>query len=558
MSTSIRVRHLPDYTRLAKLLFANRAVMSDAASGGAPLRGEQERAQLLVDGEQLARSLEEMGPTFVKLGQLLSSRVDLLPPEYLSALSSLQDHASPIGVEVVRAVIEEELGTKVSRAFADFDERPLGAASLAQVHRGALRDGRQVALKVQRPGVRQQVADDLEVIGELATTFDDHVGVAQRAGLALMVEEFARSVRAELDYTADAANLRMLARMLEGYPRLHVPAPVDDLTTSRLLTMELVEGRSLAAMGPLGLLEVDGAPLADQLFKAFLDQVLIHGVLHADPHPGNILVTTEGDLALIDVGMTAWITQELQEVLLRLLLALGTTNPAEAASALERCGEPLDGFDRDLLGRRVAGFVLQMSGARLSELQTGRQLGELARLAVSSRLRPAPQLTMVAKALVNLDGVARRLAPSYEPARAIREHASALMRHSMERSVAPSSLIGAMLDAKEFAEHLPRRMNNLLDALAEGRLHLRVEGFDESALMRSIQKLANRAAAGLAVAAFVLAAAIFSISASGPRWLGESAFSIVLLALAFLLGLAIVWSTLRSDLPQRRARRRST
>ncbi len=289
-----------------------------------------------------------------------------------------------------------------------------------------------------------------------------------------------------------------------------------------------------------------------------MDQVLIHGVLHADPHPGNILVTTEGDLALIDVGMTAWITQELQEALLRLLLALGTTNPAEAASALERCGEPLDGFDRDLLGRRVAGFVLQMSGARLSELQTGRQLGELARLAVSSRLRPAPQLTMVAKALVNLDGVARRLAPSYEPARAIREHASVLMRHSMERSVTPSSLIGAMLDAKEFAEHLPRRMNNLLDALAEGRLHLRVEGFDESALMRSIQKLANRAAAGLAVAAFVLAAAIFSISASGPRWLGESAFSIVLLALAFLLGLAIVWSTLRSDLPQRRARRRST
>ncbi|MDA8297347.1 MAG: AarF/UbiB family protein [Actinomycetota bacterium] len=558
MSASIRVRHLPEYARLAKLLFVNRAVISQAASGDTPLRGEQERAQRRAEGEHLVRSLEEMGPTYIKLGQLLSSRVDLFPPEYLSALSSLQDHATPIGVEVVRSVIEEELGTKVSRLFTDFDERPLGAASLAQVHRAVLRDGRQVALKVQRPGVRQQVADDLEVIGELATAFDEHVGVAERAGLALMVDEFARAVRAELDYTGEAANLRMLASMLENYPRLRVPAPVDDLTTTRLLTMELVEGRSLATIGPLGLLELDGAPLADQLFKAFLDQLLIHGVLHADPHPGNVLVTTEGDLALVDVGMTTWITPELQDALLRLLLALGTTNAAEAASALERCGEPLDGFDRDLLGRQVAGFVLQTSGARLSELQTGRQLGELARLAVSSGLRPAPQLTMVGKALVNLDGVARRLAPSYEPASAIREHASVLMRHSMERSATPSSLIGAMLDAKEFAEHLPRRMNKVLDALAEGSVQLRVEGFDESALMRSIQKLANRAAAGLAVAAFVLAAAIFSISAGGPRWLGESAFSIVLLALALVLGVAIVWSTLRSDLPQRRARRRST
>lgn len=548
MAFSLKLRHLPRYAELVRLLVAHRGVLSD---------GQEDPDEASRDAATLVKALQEMGPTFVKLGQLLSSRVDLLPAVYTEALGHLRDHAEAMPISVVREVVEEELGARISRAFASFEETPLGSASLAQVHRAAMRDGRPVAVKVQRPGVKRRILEDMDVIAELAAAFDEHVGAAERVGLSGMVDEFRRSLLAELDYRAEAANLRMLAGFLQPYDRLFAPVPVDDFTTPRVLTMSLVEGRSVGSLVPVRALEVDGTLLADQLFKSYLDQVLAHGVFHADPHPGNLLLTDDGHLALIDVGMVARLTPELQESLLRLLVALGDGKGAEAAGALERTGERLESFDRELLVREVSALVAATSRAPLADLQVGRQLADLARVAVTSGLRPAPELTMLGKALLNLDDVARHLDPGYEPATAIRQHTVYLMRHRLMQAASPSNLVSAALDAKEFAERLPNRMNKVLDSLAEGNFRLNVSGIDEAEIMRSVQKLANRGAAGLAVAAFVLAAAVFSVSSGGPRWLGESAFTIVFLGLAFVVALAIVTSTIRSDLPQRpRGRRR--
>ena len=428
---TLKVRHVPQYSHLAGLLVAHRGALHAGDDPGA-----------VKDAEALACALEERGPTYIKLGQLLSGRADLLPPAYIEALGRLQDHAEPMPIEVVREVIEEELGARLSKVFPSFDEVPLGSASLAQVHRATTRDGRSVAVKVQRPGLRKQIVQDMEVIGELATTFDEHVPSAQRAGLNAMVEEFRRSLLAELDYRQEAANLRSLATWLEPYKHLFTPVPLEGLSTSRVLTMTLVEGRNVLSLSPLAALGTDGDHLADELFKAYLDQVLVHGVFHADPHPGNVMLTPDGRLALVDMGMVSRVTPSLQDVLLRLLVALSEGHPTEVAQALEKAGEKLPGFDHDRLVKDVAPAVAA-SGASLEELQIGRQLAELARISVDNGLRPAPELTMLGKTLLNLDDVARRLSPTYQPANAVRQHTVQLMRQRMLRAVTPSNLVSS-------------------------------------------------------------------------------------------------------------------
>lgn len=547
---SLKLGHLPRYGELVRLLLAHRgAVRGDVPPDPAEAEALEE------DAERLTRQLEAMGPTYVKLGQLLSSRVDLLPTAYTDALRRLQDHAEPLPFDVVRQVAEEELGARLADVFARVDPEPLGSASIAQVHRAVLRDGRVVAVKVQRPDIRSRILEDMDVIGELAATFDEHVGIAQRAGLAAMVDQFRQVLVGELDYRHEATNLSMLGEVVRPYDLLVTPVPIEEHSTARLLVMTLVEGVDVGSLEPGAVPATEGRLLVSELFKAYLDQILVRGVYHADPHPGNVLLTFDRRLALLDVGMTGRLSPELREALMRMLVALGEGRGTAVASALERAGERLEDFDRDGLQRDVSALVVTMADANVETMEAGRQLAELARIALRNGLRPAPELSMVGKALLNLDDVARRLAPTYEPTTAIRDHMAALTRDQLLAAASPSRMISAALDAKELAERFPERMNRLLETLADGKVHIRVEGMDEREIMRSVQKLANRAAAGLAVAAFVLAAAIFSVSSTGPRWWGISAFTVVLLGVAGVIGGAIVLATLRNDLPQRRAMR---
>jgi ubiquinone biosynthesis protein len=544
-SSPLKLRHAPQYGQLGRLLLEHRNAASPAA--------DEEAAA--ADAEELVRELQSMGPTYVKLGQLLSSRTDLLPPAYTQALSQLQDRVEPLAAGEGRRIVEEELGVRVSSAFSEFDDEPMAAASLGQVHRAALRDGRPVAVKVQRPGIRKQIVEDMDVIAELAEMLDERWALAGRLGLAASVAEFRQSLMAELDYRQEAGNLEVFGRMLEGYDRILVPQPIKDYTTAKVLTMTFVDGRNVASMGPLALLELDGRPLAEQLFRAYLDQILVHGLFHADPHPGNVLVTTDGRLGLIDLGMVARVAPDLQDSLLRLLVAASQGNGPDAAAALERLGTPLEDYDREALSRRVSELVVRTSGATVAELQTGRQLGELARMSAECGLRTPPELTLVGKALLNLDDVAQRLDETFEPTSVVEGHLAHILRSHMLRAASPSRLVSAALEGTEFAEQLPGRLNRVLDALSSGKFTLNIQGLDEKELMRGVQKLANRGAAGVVIAALVLAAAIFSVAPHGPVMLGVSAFTVVFLGLAFLVAAWLLVGTLRSDLPQRRRRR---
>jgi predicted unusual protein kinase regulating ubiquinone biosynthesis (AarF/ABC1/UbiB family) len=543
---------------LGRLLLKHRNALVAGPGLGSDLDlegyGESPGSVNQEDAAELTVELERLGPTFVKFGQLLSTRSDLLPPVYLDELSRLRDDVDALPMGEAEGVIEEELGVRISKAFGSFDATPIAAASLGQVHRATLRDGRPVAVKVQRPGIRRQVLEDMEVISELAAFVDEHSSGAASFGFTAMVDQFRESLFDELDYRREAANLHRLGEMLADFRRIVVPQPIGDYTTSRVLTMDYVEGRSISAVTPVGRTELDGAPLAEDLIRAYLDQILIHGFFHADPHPGNVLLTPDRRLALIDLGMVARLAPDVQEQLLRLLLALSSQDGSGVTDALERLGTRLEEYDQDELRIRISGLVLRHGGTTVGRLATGRLLGELAMVSSSCGLQPRPELTMLGKALLNLDAVARTLDPSLEVEKIIENHAAKVMKHRMLEAASPVHVMRSSLDAAAFAEALPGRMDKVLESLAEGKLTLNLEGLDEPALMRGAQKLANRLAAGVMIASFVVAASLFSRDGGRQTFWGYPFLTIFFLALAAVVGIWLVVALFRRDLPQRTKR----
>lgn len=532
MTVSVRPEHLRRYGGIARLLLKHgrRDLMVGALSepgidledGRAGGDGDHKE-----EAEALANDLESMGPTFVKLGQLLSTRADLLPPAYLVALTRLQDKVEPIAYEEVRRVVEAELGVRVSKGFAEFDEKPLASASLGQVHRAVLRNGREVAVKVQRPNIRGQIVDDLAALIEVAGVVDRRTELGRRHGFEDMVDEFRRAMLAELDYRREAENLKILGANLAEFPHLIVPSPVDDYTTDRVLTMDYIRGRNLKAMGPLGLMELDGRTLGDELFRAYLKQILVDGFFHADPHPGNVHVTDDGRLALIDLGMVARLSPEIREQLIKLLLAVGEGRGSDVAGTAIAISQRLEDFNRQEYTRRVTMLLNEHATSSVSDIPAGRVVAELSRIGAECGLRLPPELTMLAKALLNLDEVARTLAPDFDPNEALRDQASDLVRRHLTDLVSPGSLMSAAMEAKEFAERLPTRVNAVLDTLADGEISLNVKGIDEHEFMLGMQKLANRVTAGLVIAALVVGASMLMRVETSARLFGYPALAMV-------------------------------
>ena len=545
MKMPLNPAHAARYAALARLLV--RHGRSDVVSGVGfdEFLVEDERPEgSHGPAEELATDLEQMGPTYVKLGQLLSTRVDLLPPAYTEALTRLQDEVDPFPYDEVKTIVEEELGVSISNAFTSFDEKPLAAASLGQVHRATLRSGREVVVKIQRPGIRETVRDDMEALAQLADFADRHTDVGRRYGFGQLLSQFRRSLAGELDYQREAANLIRLRQLTAEHPHLLVPEPVPDYTSSRVLTMDFVPGRKVTDVGPLGLLDVDGEPLVRDLFSAYLHMILVDGFLHADPHPGNVLLTPDGRLALIDLGMVATVPPRVQDSIVKLLLAISDADGEEAATVLAAMGSPLDGYDGSRFREDVSALVTRAVSLG-GNVQAGAVLVELSRLSGVHGLRPPAEMAMVGKALLNLDQVTTHLDPGFAPAEAIRESVADIMGSGMR--VSASGLMAAAIDAKELTANFPRRANKVMQNLAEGTFSVKVDAVDEARLLHVMQRLANRLTTGIVIAALVVGAALMMQVPTDSRILGYPSIAMVFFLLAAIGGAALVASILVTD-----------
>jgi predicted unusual protein kinase regulating ubiquinone biosynthesis (AarF/ABC1/UbiB family) len=517
------------------------------------LHGEESGSADREAAEAFARDLESLGPTFIKLGQILSTRADLLPPVYLDALARLQDNVEPFPYEDVERTIREELGVRVSHAFLEFDRRPIAAASLGQVHRAVLRGGRAVAVKVQRPGIRERIDQDLATFHEIATVID-RIGAARNVDAARVIEEFKHTLLAELDYREEARNLVTIAHQLRDFENIVVPLPVDDFTTARVLTMDYVAGTKITAVSRIEWTEVDGAALAEDLFRAYLHQILIDGVFHADPHPGNVLLTPDRRIALIDLGMVGRISAPVQEQLFKLILAIGEGRGDDAANVLVTLGERRDDFEEMEMRRAISEIVSHYHGMTMSEMNVGRVMLEMSRSGAEHGLKIPPELALLGKTLLHLDEVGRCLDPEFDVNASLRQNASSVMRRRMLKSATPANVFSAAMDVREFAERLPGRVNKILDSMAANDLRFKVEVIDQGSIIEGLQKVANRIALGLVLAALIVGAAMLARVPTSLTIFGYPWIAMLLFLAAATGGFWMAWTILAGDVRKTRAR----
>jgi predicted unusual protein kinase regulating ubiquinone biosynthesis (AarF/ABC1/UbiB family) len=548
MTLTLSTSHVKQYKDIALLLWKyGRSDLVRKSGLEEHLPEDLTDPETAAQAKDLATDLEKLGPTYVKLGQLLSTRPDLLPAPYIQALTRLQDHLEPFPFSEVEKIVAAELGVRLSRAFQEIDPKPLAAASIGQVHKAILRDGRQVVIKVQRPGIRERMVDDLDVLAEVAGFFDAHTENGRKADYSAILAEFRKMLLRELDYTQEAQNLHAMRRSLAGFPRIVVPQPVEDYSTSRVLTMEYITGQKITSLSPVVRTEIDGAALAEELFKAYLQQILVDGLFHADPHPGNVFLTQDSRIGLLDLGMAARLPSDLQEDLLPMLLDLSEGRSEGVIDFAFKHGERLDGFNEKEMRRRVGELVARRKDLTLERTQIGTLLLEVRATVQECSMRLPPELALIGKTLLNLDQIGWTLAPDFDPSAAIRRHSAALMQKRLWKSLAPGNLFARALELKDFTQRLPGRVNRIMDAVANNELKLTVDAIDEKYLMTGIQKVANRITLGLILAALIVGAALLMRVDTSFRLFGYPGLAILFFLLAAGAGCILMFHILVHD-----------
>jgi len=573
------------FTRYGLADFAKQQGLRGIAAD--PESGEADGAPSAETAVAFRKRLVELGPAYIKLGQVLSTRPDLLPATYIEELEKLQDDVGTLPIEDVRATIEEELGARISKLFEEFDDEPIGTASLGQVHAAKLRNGRDVVVKVQRPNIRGQLADDIEYFREFAGFLTAHTEAGERIDMLGIIQQLERALADELDYRIEARNAASFRRSLAEFPRILIPRVIEGYTTQRVLTTERIKGVKIDEISPLTRIEHDFNPVADELTRAYLKQITIDGHFHADPHPGNVFVVLADSenpltpseakamdrrsvvrptvtpfarmeaqaqqnaapepadidvrLSLIDFGMTARLSSALRDQIIRLLMDLSDNRGDDAAATLVEIGDELPDFDRGKYVRDIAALMARNYDLAVGDVQAGAVLYELINISFQRGLRLPAELTLLAKALFNLDAVTRALDPSYSPIATIREFGNQIAAERARRELNPRKLLQLVMQGGDLLTALPHRLDLVTQRLAAGEFATKVEVPQLIILLNGLQKVANRIFSGLVLAAIILASAMLITT---RRTLGTWGF-IVAGAVSVWMVLSIWWGDRR-------------
>lgn len=508
---------------------------------------EQEDDDYDQSPQELVDDLKKMGPTYIKLGQLLSTRPDLLPDAYLNALATLQDDVPPIPYREVHQMVEEEIGSRISKAFSFFDEEPQASASIGQVHKATLRSGKPVAVKVQRPGIRKKFLEDLDTLEELAAFAVKHTKVARKYAFDEVLAELRHILLHELDYNREAQNLITLGNNLQKFENLTVPQPILDYTSSKVLTMEYVEGTKITSISPFRQLEQDLGHLVDELVDAYLKQIITDGFVHADPHPGNVHLTKQNKLALIDLGMVATFTPRIQERLLELLISLSQNDGEACAEVLLTISEYTEEADIKEFKKTINHLVLDSRHTMAKEMQTGRLLIQMNRVAAENGIHISVEVNILGKILLNLDQIVAVLEPEFDLREAIRTHLAKIMRSKMYEELKPENLFSVILQTKNLTENLPDRLNKLSENLAENKFRIKIDAIDEKRFTDGFQKVANRITLGLIIAAMIIGAAMLMSVPSSFMILGYPGLAIIFFLIAAVGGILLSYTIIFGD-----------
>jgi len=478
-------------------------------------------------------ALEELGTTYIKLGQLLSSRPDLLPDVYIEELSHLVDEVPPVPFAEIEDTIHADLGPNV---FAEIDPEPLAAASIAQIHRALLLDGREVAIKVRRPGVMEQVELDLDVLRSTAAIAEGHSATARLLQLDALADELETHLRGELDLIEEANNTEVIARLVAEHEDLVVPKVIRPHVSERVLVLELIHGTKVSV--DHGLAPEDASRLARSFFRAYIHQAVVEGVYHADPHRGNVLVTDDGRLALLDFGLLGRLDDDTRTVLSLLLLAMAQNRADDVANLM--LGLSLTTFRSDEAAFRheIRRKLPRYQWRSLSGIRTGEALADLQRIALAHEIRLSPSFALVGKTLSQADSIARTLDPELDPVALLQEDALEVMLTEAERRLEPEQLLSYAYTQLESVARLPRRISQVVARLEEGTLKVGFAPTDLHDLEHVARSTANRLGAAMIVVGLLVSSALMARV--------NDTVALVGFILSAVIGLYMLWRIVRT------------
>jgi ubiquinone biosynthesis protein len=484
------------------------------------LRGQRVRAEAgigrLTVPQRVRRTLEELGATYIKVGQFLSGRADLLPPDYIEELARLLDAAPPVPAADIREVIEDELGASVDELYATFEDLPIASASIGQVHRATLVDGQEVVVKVQRPGIEQVVDADLDLLLRQARFLEHRSELMRDYNVQAIAGELARSLQEELDYEIEGRHAERLRTNLRSDPRFLIPQVHWNLTSRRVITLDYLEGIQFKQIARLREAGYDLASLAQVGVEAYLKQIFVDGFYHADPHPANILVVGQ-QIAFVDFGVAGYLTPRQKEMLGDMFLQILDEDAGGVARTVVRMGATRGRPSLEDMERDLQRLLTRYWGLALEELQVGEMLGEIFKTAYQHKVYLPGDLALLARTIITLEGTGRMLDPEFVLVEAVRPFALRLVRERMSPVVAGRRALRSLRQAAELAQAFPRRLDDLWDQLEEGEITFGVEVRHLQVIINKLNSMVNRVAFSVVVAALIIGSALI-LHGGKDRW----------------------------------------
>ena len=453
--------------------------------------------------ENLRLALEELGPTFIKLGQLVSTRADLLAPNYRAELTKLQDTAPAVPSDVVEDIIERELHAPVDTAFGTFEAVPLACASVGQAHTATLHDGTDVVVKVRRPNVVEDMEQDLEILQNFAARASRHSKTAARYDVVGLADEFVHTLRGQLDYLQEARNAEHFAANFAGDPWVQIPRVFLDLTTSRVITLERIRGMKITDLPALDEAGLDRHTLAERTALITAKMIFEDGFFHADPHPGNFFIEPTGRVGIVDFGMVGNLDDRLREQLGRLLSGFLRQDPGRLADALLALGTSTGGVDRARLREDLGNLLARYFGRSIGEVSLRSAIGEILEIVRRHGLRVPRDLSLLFTVLIIAEGIVAELDPEFRFAEALAPYARRHLVAGMTTAGVMRRLEQFGVDLAELAAELPPRLNRISEAIETGGLEVHVRTDELDALLARTERLGNRVAASVLVAALI-------------------------------------------------------
>ena len=514
-------RHLNRYRQILTILFKygfgdllERLKLDQYIEVGiqAILRKRTEPVEKLTRPQRLRMAFEELGPTYIKLGQVLSTRPDLMPVDFANELAKLQDEVPPFAFSEVKEAVESEFGTPLEELFDELKEQPLASASIGQVHKARLKDGEAVAVKIQRPGIQKVIEVDLEIMLHLATLAERHIKEFEIHRPVKIVEEFARTLEKEIDYNIEASHTERIARQFLDHPYIWIPVVFRDFTTSRVLTTELIDGIKISKIEKLEAAGLDKKVIADRIVGLVLKQAFDHGFFHADPHPGNIFVLADNIICMVDFGMMGTVDRRTREEFVDLIDSVVHQHELKTTQVLLNLTDWDEQPDTRALEREVTDFMGRHLYKPLKDMEIGKLLQDLIELTLRFRLRIPPDIFLMIKALSAVENIGRTLDPEFD----LIAHATPFIKRVKLERFAPQRISSDVFDMMsrllQFLQQFPKDLMDLTGMIRQQRLRLQIEHKGLETMLATQDQTSNRMSFAIIIAALIIGSALIVIS----------------------------------------------